>query len=180
MAERGEQLREVLQTHGLRYSRPREVILTFFGERDRHVSAEELHLELRTRGENLSLSTVYLNLGVLKQAGLVREVSGVGGEAFYDSNVPSGVPNTQSRIWSTAALAAEAALDAPRAAIIAAPRPCTVGIKVSRVQPSSTSSGAACPFTVACDRSGTWVLEWLPQMITPCTSATLLPVFSAS
>lgn len=87
VAERGEQLREVLQTHGLRYSRPREVILTFFGERDRHVSAEELHLELRTRGENLSLSTVYLNLGVLKQAGLVREVSGVGGEAFYDSNV---------------------------------------------------------------------------------------------
>lgn len=81
------QLRETLQAHGLRYSRPREVILTFFGERDRHVSAEELHLELKHRGENLSLSTVYLNLGVLKQAGLVREFSGAGGEAFYDSNV---------------------------------------------------------------------------------------------
>ena len=84
VTKRGEQLRETLQAHGLRYSRPREVILSFFGERDRHVSAEELHLELRTRGENLSLSTVYLNLGVLKQAGLVREVGGVGGEAFYD------------------------------------------------------------------------------------------------
>jgi len=87
VTKQGKQLREVLQTHGLRYSRPREVILTYFGERDLHVSAEEVHLELKNRGENLSLSTVYLNLGVLKHAGLVREFSGVGGEALYDSNV---------------------------------------------------------------------------------------------
>lgn len=63
------------------------VILGYFGERAVHVSAEELHLELKQRGENLSLSTVYLNLGVLKHAGLVREFGGVGGEARYDSNV---------------------------------------------------------------------------------------------
>lgn len=87
MTKQGEQLREVLQAHGLRYSRPREVILTYFGEQDVHVSAEEVHLELKKRGENLSLSTVYLNLGVLKHAGLVREFSGIGGEALYDSNV---------------------------------------------------------------------------------------------
>lgn len=80
-------LRQLLHAHGLRYSKPREVILSFFGERDMHVSAEELYLELKKRGENLSLSTVYLNLGVLKGAGLVREFSGVGGEALYDSNV---------------------------------------------------------------------------------------------
>lgn len=82
-----EKLRGVLQNHGLRYSKPRETILNFFGERDTHVSAEDLYLELKKRGENLSLSTVYLNLGVLKQAGLVREFSGIGGEALYDSNV---------------------------------------------------------------------------------------------
>ena len=87
MTKQDIKLREVLQAHGLRYSRPREVILTYFGERDLHVSAEEVHHELKNRGENLSLSTVYLNLGVLKHAGLVREFSGVGGEALYDSNV---------------------------------------------------------------------------------------------
>ncbi len=87
MTKQDETLREVLQAHGLRYSRPRQTILNFFGERDTHVSAEDLYLELKTRGENLSLSTVYLNLGVLKQAGLVREFSGIGGEALYDSNV---------------------------------------------------------------------------------------------
>ena len=87
MTKKGENLRETLQTHGLRYSRPREVILSYFSERDVHVSAEEVHQVLKSRGENLSLSTVYLNLGVLKSAGLVREFSGVGGEALYDSNV---------------------------------------------------------------------------------------------
>lgn len=87
MTKRGDKLREVLQTHGLRYSRPRELILNYFGERDMHVSAEDLYLELKQRGENLSLSTVYLNLGVLKQAGLVREFNGIGGEALYDSNI---------------------------------------------------------------------------------------------
>lgn len=87
MTKQDDNLREVLQNHGLRYSRPRQTILHFFGERDMHVSAEDLYLELKKRGENLSLSTVYLNLGVLKQAGLVREFSGIGGEALYDSNV---------------------------------------------------------------------------------------------
>ncbi len=87
MTRQGKKLREVLQVHGLRYSRPREVILTYFSERDMHVSAEEVYHELKNRGENLSLSTVYLNLGVLKHAGLVREFNGVGGEALYDSNV---------------------------------------------------------------------------------------------
>jgi len=87
MSEHNEQLRDTLKAHGLRYSRPREVILNFFGERDLHVSAEHLYVELKKRGENLSLSTVYLNLGVLKNAGLVREFTGVNGEALYDSNV---------------------------------------------------------------------------------------------
>lgn len=82
-----DKLRTTLQAYGLRYSRPRGVILGYFGERAVHVSAEELHHELKCRGENLSLSTVYLNLGVLKHVGLVREISGASGEALYDSNV---------------------------------------------------------------------------------------------
>lgn len=80
-------LRDVLKAHSLRYSKPREVILSFFRERDTHVSAENLYVTLKERGENLSLSTVYLNLNVLRGAGLVREFSGANGEALYDSNI---------------------------------------------------------------------------------------------
>src|SRR5690606_25014984 len=38
-------------------------------------------------GEDLSLSTVYLNLSALAEAGLVSEFRGASGEALYDSNV---------------------------------------------------------------------------------------------
>ncbi|MDQ3458548.1 MAG: transcriptional repressor [Deinococcota bacterium] len=79
--------RDILQRHGLRFSRPRAAILGFFGEQDSHVSAELLYAALRERGENISLSTVYLNLSVLRSVGLIREFDGLHGEALYDSNV---------------------------------------------------------------------------------------------
>jgi Fe2+ or Zn2+ uptake regulation protein len=83
----GESLRALMRRHGLRYSRPREAILRYLLERDRHVNAEGLFEALRQRGEALSLSTVYLNLGVLANAGLLRELVGASGETLYDSNV---------------------------------------------------------------------------------------------
>ncbi len=44
------------------------------------------------------------------------------------------LPSAQSRIWSMAALAADAADDTPRAAMMAAPRLPTVGKKVPTFQ----------------------------------------------
>jgi Fe2+ or Zn2+ uptake regulation protein len=82
-----DEVREMLREHGLRYSRPRAAILGFFAEQDRHVSAEDLYVELKRRGSNLSLSTVYLNLNVLSDAGVVREFQGSQGQKLYDSNV---------------------------------------------------------------------------------------------
>ena len=81
------EMRDVLKDHGLRYSKPREVILSYLLERDRHVSAESLYVDLKGRGEELSLSTVYLNLSTLAEAGLVREYKTPAGQSFYDSNV---------------------------------------------------------------------------------------------
>lgn len=82
-----ERVREVLRDCGLRYSRPREAILAYMGGGGRHESAESLYQALRDRGEDLSLSTVYLNLGVLVGAGLLREFVGARGESLYDGNV---------------------------------------------------------------------------------------------
>lgn len=80
-------VRDVLRDRGLRYSRPREAILAYMAEAPRHVSAESLYQSLRERGEDLSLSTVYLNLGVLVEAGLLREFKGAQGESLYDASV---------------------------------------------------------------------------------------------
>jgi Fur family peroxide stress response transcriptional regulator len=86
-SDRSEGIRDLLRRHGLRYSRPREAIMEIFREGSSHVSAENLHHSLRQRGEDVSLSTVYLNLNVLRDAGLVQEFRGVGGESLYDHNV---------------------------------------------------------------------------------------------
>lgn len=82
-----ETVRRLLKECGLRYSRPREAILGYFAEGDRHVSAEDLYVTLKGRGQDLSLSTVYLNLNVLRDAGVVREFQGENGQKLYDSNV---------------------------------------------------------------------------------------------
>ena len=79
--------RDLLQQRGLRYSRPRALILAYFRERAKHVTAETLYLELQERGYRFSLSTVYLNLRVLAEAELIREFIGANGEALYDSSV---------------------------------------------------------------------------------------------
>ena len=55
--------------------------------------------------------------------------------------------------------AAEAAEEAPRALMIAAPRCCTSGMKVSEYQAWSTSDSAGLPFTVVWWMSGYWVEE---------------------
>lgn len=79
-------LRTELKEAGLRCTRPRESVLGFFREKDRHVSAEQLHRIMQERGKSFSLSTIYLNLGILTEVGLIREIVGLEGEKLYDSN----------------------------------------------------------------------------------------------
>src|SRR5690606_41254584 len=93
---------------------------------------------------------------------------------------PSGVLRAQSRMWSMAALAADAALEAPRASMMAAPRFCTVGMNSSVSQELSTSELAGLPATLAWLMSGTCVLEWLPQMVMRVTSDTGAPPLRGS
>src|SRR6476619_1213224 len=90
---------------------------------------------------------------------------------------PSAVPLTQVKTWSMAALAAEAAEDAPRTSMMAAPRLATVGMKSFSTQAWSepVASKPLLPAISAWKRSGYWVAEWLPQMVTFLTSSTVTP-----
>src|SRR3954454_963572 len=89
-------------------------------------------------------------------------------------------PSTQSRTWSIAALAADAADDAPRASMISAPRLPTRGMYSFSYQSMSTFSTARSPFTFALNRSGNIVGEWLPHTTRSWMSATLTSSFWAS
>ena len=91
------------------------------------------------------------------------------------------MPRTQSCTWSIAAFAAEAALEAPRASMIAAPRLPTVGMNSSAIQTSSSTWGqAGLPSTRALTRSGYWVGEWLPQTVIRLMSVTGRPSLLAT
>ena len=82
-------------------------------------------------------------------------------------------------MWSTAALAADAADEAPRASMIAAPRLATVGMNVpsTHVVVADRLVGVACRRPRQWNRSGYCVVEWLPQIVIFVTSVTGAPSF---
>src|SRR5664279_2557879 len=80
-----------------------------------------------------------------------------------------------------AAFAAEAAEDAPRASMMAAPRLATVGMKSLSIHAWSLMTSAAfLPPICAWNTSGYCVAEWLPQMVTLLIASTVVPLLRAS
>ncbi len=78
-------------------------------------------------------------------------------------------------------MAADMADDRPRAAMIAAPRFCTVSMNGPRSQSWSVMTVmAGWPLTRAFSKSGYCVALWLPQMATLVTEVTGTPAFWAS
>ena len=55
--------------------------------RDRHVTAESLHLSAARAGEPVSLATVYNTLTAFCDAGLMREITVDGARSYFDTNM---------------------------------------------------------------------------------------------
>lgn len=83
-------------------------------------------------------------------------------------------------MWESAALAALAAEDKPRASMIYAPLFWTLGMNLLVYQSFPTPSRTGLPLTVAHSKSGDIVGEWLPHTTTFFTSLTVECVFSAT
>ncbi|MFM2421684.1 MAG: hypothetical protein RL291_214 [Pseudomonadota bacterium] len=78
---------ERLRVAGVRPTRQRLALAELlFGKGDRHITAEQLHLEAVEAGERVSLATVYNTLHQLRAAGLVRELAIDGQRAYFDTN----------------------------------------------------------------------------------------------
>jgi Fur family iron response transcriptional regulator len=78
---------ERLRKAGLRPTRQRMALGTLlFAGGDRHVSAEILHAEAMSAGEQVSLATVYNTLHQFTDVGLLRELAIDGGKAYFDTN----------------------------------------------------------------------------------------------
>ena len=76
-----------LRAAGLRPTRQRVTLarLLFAGD-SRHVTAENLHAEVRATRMAVSLATVYNTLNQFRDAGLLREVVVAPGRSYFDTN----------------------------------------------------------------------------------------------
>jgi len=76
-----------LRSAGLRPTRQRMALAALlFKDKDRHVTAEVLHGEAVSAGEQVSLATVYNTLHQFREAGLLREVVVDGNRTYFDTN----------------------------------------------------------------------------------------------
>ena len=67
--------------------RKRNAILSCLRSTDVHPSAETLHEMLRPEYPDISLATVYRNLALFKQQGIIQSLGTVGGIERFDGNI---------------------------------------------------------------------------------------------
>ena len=67
--------------------RKRSAILSCLRATDTHPSAEMVHEMLQAEHPDISLATVYRNLALFKQQGLIVSVGSVNGVERYDGNI---------------------------------------------------------------------------------------------
>jgi Fur family ferric uptake transcriptional regulator len=77
---------EYLSRAGLKATRQRERIVRAFFAAGRHISAEELHRQIRAQDPGVGLVTVYRTLKLLRQAGLATARAFGDGYARFDPN----------------------------------------------------------------------------------------------
>lgn len=74
---------ETLRKLGYRLTPQRLIILSAIHSSDNHISAEEIHAQVRATYPQVNISTVYRTLELLKELGLVTETNLGGGRLRY-------------------------------------------------------------------------------------------------
>ena len=79
-------LDEFIRSKGLRRTGQRDAILKVVFSKDDHFTADELFERVRRANPDTSRATVYRTLGLLVEAGLLREIDLGDGHKHYDPN----------------------------------------------------------------------------------------------
>jgi len=87
MSSRVEHALQKLKMSGIRMTPQRQAILTFLLESMSHPSADEIYRSLEPNFPNMSVATVYNNLKVFVEAGLVRELTYGDGASRFDADM---------------------------------------------------------------------------------------------
>lgn len=85
-----EELIKKLRTSGLRVTPQRELILAAFVDNENHLSAEQIFEKVRHRSPNVNIATVYRNLEILHQYGILSMLCLPGGPLEWEllDNMP--------------------------------------------------------------------------------------------
>ena len=87
MRRREHEIAESLRERGVRPTKARCQIMSVFGQKVNHLTAEDLLNWLRQRGHKASPATVYQNLVKLVEGGLLVRFTGPDGVMRLDSNL---------------------------------------------------------------------------------------------
>ncbi|MBY7142755.1 peroxide-responsive transcriptional repressor PerR [Virgibacillus sp. NKC19-3] len=77
---------DTLKESGVRITPQRHAVLEFLLKSANHPTADEIYKALEDKFPNMSVATVYNNLRVLRQTGLVRELPYGDASSRFDSN----------------------------------------------------------------------------------------------
>ncbi|WCK55359.1 Fur family transcriptional regulator [Aneurinibacillus sp. Ricciae_BoGa-3] len=86
----GQQLKiaiEKLKGSGVRITPQRQAILSFLIETMTHPTADEIYKMLETKFPNMSVATIYNNLKVFKDLGLIKELTYGDASSRFDANL---------------------------------------------------------------------------------------------
>lgn len=86
-AERLHHAVDKLKHIGVRLTPQRHAILSYLLETITHPTADEIFKEIESQFPNMSVATVYNNLKVFKEAGLVRELTYGDASSRFDGNM---------------------------------------------------------------------------------------------
>ncbi|SFI57426.1 Fur family transcriptional regulator [Thermoflavimicrobium dichotomicum] len=78
---------ETLKHNGVRMTPQRHAILNFLFSTMSHPTADEIYKALESNFPNMSVATVYNNLRLFKEAGLVRELTYGDASSRFDANM---------------------------------------------------------------------------------------------
>jgi Fur family transcriptional regulator, ferric uptake regulator len=76
--------RKILQQKGLRFTKERAIILEEINQLKSHFDADKLYHLLNEKGHSVSLDTVYRNIPLILQAGLVQKSVGEGKKEYFE------------------------------------------------------------------------------------------------
>lgn len=86
--KREQKIIDKLRAAGLRPTRQRIGLASMiFGEKDRHLCAEDLYDETQAQNLNVSLATIYNTLRQFTELGLLRVISLEGSRTWFDTNI---------------------------------------------------------------------------------------------